>query len=97
MTPIAVIETPYLKHLDRAHAGGNLVEALAKLKHSWGLYSSIPVLVTRAEQIPDAENLLSGSFHEIKDVTRILTDDKLAEFYQLKIKFKDLKNVLGIV
>jgi len=77
--------------------GGNLVEALAKLKHAWDLYSSIPVLVTRAEQIPDAESLLSGSFHEIKEVTRILSDDKLVEFYQTKIKFKDLKNVLGLI
>jgi len=77
--------------------GGNLVEALAKLKHAWDLYSSIPVLVTRAEQIPHAESLLSGSFHEIKEVTRILSDDKLVEFYQTKIKFKDLKNVLGLI
>lgn len=77
--------------------GGNLVEALAKLKHAWDLYSSIPVLVTRTDQLTDAESLLGGSFHEIKDLTRILTDSKLNEFYEVKLRFKDLKNTLGII
>jgi hypothetical protein len=77
--------------------GGNLVEALAKLKHAWDLYSSIPVLVTTTDQLSDADNLLGGSFHEIKDVTRLLSDHKLAEFYNLKLQFKELKNTLGIV
>jgi hypothetical protein len=76
--------------------GGNIVEALAKLKHAWDLYSAIPVLVTLAEQTLEANSLLGGSFHEIGDVTRVLTDTKLAEFYQVKLQFKDLKNMLSI-
>jgi hypothetical protein len=76
--------------------GGNLVEPLAKLKHVWDLYSSSPVLVTRPDQVPEAQNLLSGSFHEIKAVTRVLTDAKLAEFYQAKLRFRDVMVTLGV-
>jgi hypothetical protein len=50
---------------------------MAKLKHAWNLYSSLPVLVTRAEQVLETDSLLGGSFHETKEVTRLLTDDEL--------------------
>jgi hypothetical protein len=68
---------------------------LTKLKHAWDLYSAIPV-VTLSEQTLEANNLLGGSFHEIREVKRILADTKLAEFYQVKLQFKDLKNMLSI-
>ena len=77
--------------------GGNLVEAMAKLKHAWDLYSSIPVLVTRAEQVPEADDLLGGSFHEMKEVARVLADDRLSEFYKVKLQFRELKNALCLV
>ena len=49
--------------------GGNIFEALSKLKHAFDLWNSIPVLVTTSDQIEDAKRWIEGSFHELKHRT----------------------------
>jgi len=76
--------------------GGNMVEALAKLKHAWDLYNSIPILVTTREQLDQVRQLLGGSFHEIREVIRVVTWRKIRKMYELKLQLRDLKNELRI-
>jgi len=75
---------------------GNMVEALAKLKHAWDLYNSIPILVTTQDQFGQVEELLGGSFHEIREAIRVVTWQRIKKMYELKIELRDLRNELRI-
>jgi hypothetical protein len=77
--------------------GGNIFEALNKLKHAYDLWNSIPVLVTTEEQIQEAKNWIEGSFHEIKDAFRILSWKEIKELYETKQKIKEFEKRLGII
>ncbi|RLI79073.1 hypothetical protein DRP04_09490, partial [Archaeoglobales archaeon] len=76
---------------------GNLFEALTKLKHAFDLWNSIPVLVTTKEQVKQAKNWVEGSFHELKDVFRVLTVEEIKECYNIKRKAKDFETKLGLI
>ncbi|MEM0079991.1 MAG: hypothetical protein QXL22_06295 [Candidatus Nezhaarchaeales archaeon] len=64
--------------------GGNLFESLSKLKHAFDLWNSIPVLVTDANQIAEARKWIEGSFHELKDIFRIISWKEIKEYYEEK-------------
>jgi predicted RNA-binding protein len=75
--------------------GGNLHQALAKLKHAYDIWNSNIFLITTKDNLEKAQKLLSGSFHEIKNHIRILTVEKINEVYELQIKDNELKKELG--
>jgi len=77
--------------------GGNLFEALSKLKHAFDLWNSVPVLVTTKDQFEDASRWIEGSFHELKHVFRILSWEDIKEFHEVKQKAKDFEKRLEIV
>ncbi len=73
------------------------VQDLAKLKHAYDLWNSIPVLVTTDEMIERIRAWVEGSFHEIKDVLRIISWKRIKELYEKKGEVKRLETELGIV
>lgn len=76
--------------------GGNLIEALSKLKHAFDMWNSIPILVTDDEQLEKAVNLCEGSFHEIRDRLRIMDWRKIYELHETKRKVNALELELGV-
>lgn len=76
--------------------GGNLYEALSKLKHAYDLWNSIPVLITTSEQINEARKWIEGSFHEVKDVFRVVSWEKIKNYYDIKRKAKEIEIELKI-
>jgi len=76
--------------------GGNLYEALSKLKHAYDLWNSIPVLITTREQTEEARRWIEGSFHEVKDVFRVISWEKIKDYYDIKRKAKEIEMELGI-
>jgi hypothetical protein len=76
--------------------GGNIFEALTKLKHAYDLWNTIPVLITTEPQIEGAKQWLEGSFHELKDVFRIIEWNEITKYYKLKQETKNLEVNLGI-
>ena len=76
--------------------GGNLFEALSKLKHAFDLWNSIPVLVTTTKQIEEAKRWIEGSFHELKDVFRLVSWKEIKEYYDIKRKVKDFETKLKL-
>ncbi|MEM2179128.1 MAG: hypothetical protein QXO40_03535 [Candidatus Aenigmatarchaeota archaeon] len=76
--------------------GGNIFEALSKLKHAFDLWNSIPVLVTTSEQIDEAKRWIEGSFHELKDVFRLLTWEEIKEYYNIKREAKNFEMKLKL-
>lgn len=77
--------------------GGNLFESLSKLKHAFDIWNSIPVLVTDASQIDEAKKWIEGSFHELKEVFRIISWEDVKEYYYEKRKIKELETKLKLI
>jgi predicted RNA-binding protein len=75
---------------------GNFYQALAKLKHAFDLWNSIPVLVTTEQYVIQAEELLSGSFHEMRKQAKIINYEKIQELFLLEKKLHELKDELDL-
>ena len=71
--------------------GGNYYEALSKLKHSWDKFNSKPILVTTEKFEKKVDDLLDGSFHEIREQIRILNWKVIAELYDAEKKITSLR------
>ncbi len=76
--------------------GGNLIEALTKLKHAFDIWNSTPILVTNENHLEKAGELVEGSFHEIKDTLRIMDWRKIYDLLESKKNVKALELELGI-
>lgn len=70
---------------------GNFYEALTKLKHAWDKWNSKPFLVTTEEYQDRANQLLEGSFHEMKDDARVVHWKKIMKLYELIKAEQELK------
>jgi hypothetical protein len=79
------------------HISGNIYKTLVKLKHAFDLWNAIPVLVTTEDQISEAKRWIEGSFHEIKEVFRIVKWQDIAQVYESKQKVKEFERKLGII
>lgn len=71
--------------------GGSYVEALSKLKHSWDKFNSKPILVTTEKYEKKVDDLLDGSFHEIREQIRILNWKVIAELYEAEKRITSLR------
>ncbi len=76
--------------------GGNLQEALSKLKHAHDLWNSIPVLITTSSQVDEARKWIEGSFHEVKEVFRVIPWEDIKSYYDVKRKVKEIEMKLKI-
>lgn len=76
--------------------GGNITEALGKLKHAFDLWNSNLYIVIGDEDRLEVNNLLSGTFHEIKDKLNIILYSEIEEFYQIKVNEAKLKEKLKL-
>lgn len=76
--------------------GGNYYEALSKLKHSWDKFNSKLVLVTTEKFEKKVDDLLDGSFHEIREQIRIVNWKRIDELYQAARKLTALRSELAL-
>ncbi|MEM3479973.1 MAG: hypothetical protein QXV74_08050, partial [Candidatus Bathyarchaeia archaeon] len=77
--------------------GGDIYHALAKLKHAHDLWNSNIFLITTKNDMTKVQDLLSGTFHEIKKKIQIIEIEKIDELFKLKKAYKDLERQLGIL
>jgi len=83
-------------HVFEVQMGGNLFEALTKLKHAWDKWNSKPILVTTDEYMEEAKRLLEGSFHEMERVAHIINWKKVRELHRLEKKVAEIRGEIGI-
>lgn len=76
--------------------GGDLYHAIGKLKHAHDLWNSNIFLITTKDDVKKAQELLSGTFHEIEKKIRVIEIEKINELFKLKKAYKDFENQLGI-
>ncbi|MEM1635719.1 MAG: hypothetical protein QW545_06005 [Thermosphaera sp.] len=60
-------------------------------------WNSIPVLVTDDNQIAEVKKWIEGSFHELKDIFRIISWKEIKEYYEEKRRIKELETKLKLV
>lgn len=76
--------------------GGDLYHALGKLKHAHDLWNSNIFLVAAKKDVAEAMNLLSGTYHEIKEDVKVIELLKIDELLRLKKQYKEFEMKLGI-
>lgn len=76
--------------------GGSPHQALAKLKHAFDLWNSEPFIIIEESSKRKVDELLSGTFHELKPYIKVIPLEKVEELYQYLAKQKDLKEEFGL-
>lgn len=77
--------------------GGNVTEALGKLKHAYDLWNSNLYIVIEDKDRNKVSILLSGTFHEIKDKLTVILASEIEEFYKIKITEAKLGEKLKLI
>ncbi|MEM3637972.1 MAG: hypothetical protein QXX17_00065 [Conexivisphaerales archaeon] len=77
--------------------GGDIYHALGKLKHAYDKWNSNTYLILSNEHRPEAEKLLSGTFHEIRERTKLIDLKQAEELFNLKKRYYDYEKQIGIL
>lgn len=76
--------------------GGSIHQAMSKLKHTWDLWNSEPFLIIDAENRQKTDELLSGTFHEMARVIKVIGVDRVEELYAHLISDRKLFEEFGL-
>lgn len=76
--------------------GGDIYHAMAKLKHAYDIWNSKIFLIVTEKDLGKASELLTGTFHEIKEKIRVIEAGKINELFKLKKAYRDFEKQLGI-
>lgn len=76
---------------------GDLYHALGKLKHAYDIWNSRIFLVAREDDFGAVNQLLTGTFHEIKSVVRFIETQKIQSLHQSKQNIHKIEKDLGLI
>jgi predicted RNA-binding protein len=77
---------------------GDVYHALAKLKHAFDLWNSnIFLIISNNKDFYSAQELLNGTFHEIKEKIKIVATKEMQELHRRKFSWIELEQKLGIL
>ena len=77
--------------------GGDLYHALGKLKHAHDIWNSRIFLVASIEDLSTVNQLLSGTFHEIKSILRFIEIEKIQDLHRSKRNIYQIERDLGLI
>lgn len=78
--------------------GGDIYHALSRLKHAYDLWNSnIFLIVNDKKEIYDIQKLLNGTFHEIKNIIKIIFARDIEELFKRKKSWWEYEKQLGIL
>ena len=90
------IEKGVPTYVFEVQVGGNITEALGKLKHANDMWNSNLYLIIEEKDREKARTLLSGTFHEIKERITVILSVDIEEFYKTKVNEAKLKERLRL-
>lgn len=90
------VERSVPTYVFEVQVGGDVYHALAKLKHAFDLWNSNIFVVASQADHGKVRDLLSGTFHEIRDQTRFIELEKVEELHKRKKAYLDFEKELGI-
>jgi len=76
--------------------GGDLYHAIGKLKHAYDIWNSNIFLVAVESDVRKARELLTGTFHEIRDKIKLIEVGKIDELFRRKKAYRAFEAELGI-
>lgn len=91
------VERSVLTFVFEVQIGGDTYHAMAKLKHAFDLWNSHIFFVATIHEKGKYEELLSGTFHEVKNHMRFIDITMVEELLKRKKDYKDLERNLGIL
>jgi EVE domain len=91
------VEKSVPTYVFEVQVGGDIYHAIAKLKQAFDVWNSHIFLVSEPEQKGKLDQLLSGTFHEIRGRLRFIPIQTLRELYERKSSYKKLEEELGIL
>ena len=77
--------------------GGDLYHALGKLKHAHDIWNSRIFLVASVDDLAKVNQLLSGTFHEIKSLVRFIEIEKIQSLHESKRNIYEIEKDLGLI
>lgn len=77
--------------------GGNLYQAMSKLKHASDIWNSNIFLVIQGKDRGSVDKLLAGTFHEIRDKIKVMEVTEVAELRKRKEGLRDLEKGMGLL
>lgn len=77
--------------------GGDLYHAMGKLKHAHDIWNSRIYLVASADVLGSVNQLLAGTFHELKPIFRFIETEKIQSLHKSKRNIYQLEKDLGII
>lgn len=77
--------------------GGDLYHALGKLKHAHDIWNSRIFLVASVDDLAKVNELLSGTFHEIKSLVRFIEIEKIQSLHESKSNIYEIEKDLGLI
>jgi len=90
------IETGNPAYVFEIQVGGDIYQAMVKLKHAFDLWNSDLFLVVTEKDLPIARQLISGAFHEIKDRIRVLLTADIERLHRLHRQIAKVKKEAGL-
>lgn len=91
------VERAVPSHVFEIQVGGDIHHALAKLKHAFDLWNSKIFLIANEQDLAKARELLSGTFHEIREVANLVNISEIEELLKRKKEWTELEKKLGIL
>lgn len=76
--------------------GGNIDQALTKLRYARQLWTCTPILVTDANNEANAMNRLNGPFQDLLNIIKVWRWEKLAELHDILSKSARIEAELGL-
>jgi len=90
------IETGNPAYVFEIQVGGDIYQALVKLKHAFDLWNSDLFLVLTEKDLSMARQLINGAFHEIKERIRILLATDVERLHRLHRQIAKVKKETGL-
>jgi hypothetical protein len=84
------------KYVFEVQIGGDLYHALGKLKHANDKWNSEIFLIIRESDHEKVNTLLRGTFHEIKDIVKIITVEKIKRWFEIQKMDIELRLEMGL-
>jgi predicted RNA-binding protein len=91
------VERSVPTYVFEVQVGGDIYHALAKLKHAYDLWNSHIFLIADLQERSKYEDLLSGTFHEIKNRIRFVSLHEIVELHKRKLSYNEFEKELGIM
>jgi predicted RNA-binding protein len=77
--------------------GGDVYHALAKLKHAYDLWNSNIFLIVDERYRMKVDELLSGTFHEIRNVINVASPNRIERIHSLQLEDEKLRREIGLL